>query len=93
MVGGGGAGYSLPGEGPAGLPDLGLRFPTELHKAIRMTNLVERMFLEVRRRTRPMGVSANLESAERIMMGIGQQLNEAWKPAPHPIRNSAESLA
>jgi len=54
---------------------------------------VVRLFLDVRGGTRPMGVSANLESAERIMMGIGQQLNEAWKPAPHPIRNSAESLA
>ena len=70
-----------------------LRFPAELHKAIRTTNLVERMFREVRRRTRPMGVFANVESAERIMMGIGQQLNDAWRPAPQPMGISAESLA
>lgn len=70
-----------------------LRFPTELHKAIRTTNLVERMFREVRRRTRPMGVFANVESAERIMMGIGQQFNDAWRPAPHPLGISAEPLA
>ena len=70
-----------------------MRFPTELHKAIRTTNLVERMFREVRRRTRPIGVFANMESAERIMMGIGQQLNDAWRLAPHPVANSAESLA
>lgn len=70
-----------------------LRFPPELHKAIRTTNLVERMFREVRRRTRPMGVFANVESAERIMMGIGQQLNDAWRPAPHPVGISAGSLA
>jgi putative transposase len=70
-----------------------LRFPVELHKAIRTTNLVERMFREVRRRTRPMGVFANVESAERIMMGIGQQLNDAWRPASHPVAISAESLA
>jgi putative transposase len=70
-----------------------LRFPPELHKAIRTTNLVERMFREVRRRTRPMGVFANVESAERIMMGIGQQLNDAWRPAPHPVGISAEPLA
>ena len=58
-----------------------LRFPVEPHKAIRTTNLVERMFREMRRGTRPMDVFANVESAERIMMGIGQQLNEAWRPA------------
>jgi putative transposase len=70
-----------------------LRFPPELHKAIRTTNPVERMFREVRRRTRPMGVFANAESAERIMMGIGHQLNDAWRPAPWPVGNSATSLA
>ena len=70
-----------------------LRFPVELHKAIRTTNLVERMFREVRRRTRPMGVFANAESAERIMMGIRQQLNDAWRPTPQPVGKSAESLA
>lgn len=35
------------------------------------------MFREVRRRTRPMAVFANAESAERIMMGIGDQLDDA----------------
>jgi hypothetical protein len=40
-----------------------------------------------------MGVFANAESAERIMMGIGHQLNDAWRPAPWPVGNSATSLA
>ena len=31
--------------------------------------------------------------AERIMMGIGQQLNDAWRPAPQPMGISAECLA
>jgi hypothetical protein len=38
-----------------------LCFRVEWHKAIRTTNLVERVFREVRRRTRPMGVFGNVE--------------------------------
>jgi len=34
-----------------------------------------------------------VEGAERIMMGTGQQLNDAWRPAPRPVGNSAESVA
>lgn len=34
-----------------------LRFPVQLHRAMRTTILVERMFREVRRRKRPMGCS------------------------------------
>jgi len=69
-----------------------LGFPAELHKAIRTVNLAERMFREVRRRTRPMGVFANVESAERIIMGIGQQINDAWRPALHPWQSHQKVL-
>lgn len=39
-------------------------------KAARTTNAIERRFREVRRRTRPMGVMANLESVERILYAV-----------------------
>jgi len=40
-----------------------------------------------------MGVFANVESAERIIMGIGQQINDAWRPALHTVAISSASLA
>ena len=39
-------------------------------KATRTTNAIERRFREVRRRTRPMGVMANLDSVERILFAV-----------------------
>jgi transposase-like protein len=39
-------------------------------KAVRTTNAIERRFREVRRRTRPMGVMANLDSVERILFAV-----------------------
>lgn len=59
-------------------------FPRELWKTIRTTNILERAFREVRRRTRPMGVFTNAESAERIMYGVTQHLNTNWQE--HPLR-------
>jgi putative transposase len=54
-------------------------FPRALWRTIRTTNILERAFREVRRRTRPMGVLTNAESAERIMYGVTQGLNASWK--------------
>jgi transposase-like protein len=59
-------------------------FPQGLWRTIRTTNILERAFREVRRRTRPMGVFTNAESAERIMYGVTQHLNANWKE--HPLR-------
>ena len=39
-------------------------------KKIRTTNAIERMFREVRRRTRPMGVFENRTSMERILYAV-----------------------
>lgn len=60
------------------------RFPQHLWKTIRTTNILERAFREVRRRTRPMGVFTNAESAERIMYGVTEHLNANWQD--HPLR-------
>jgi len=59
-------------------------FPEELWRTIRTTNILERAFREVRRRTRPMGVFTNAESTERIMYGVTQKLNTNWEE--HPLR-------
>ena len=50
-------------------------FPKELWKKIRTTNGLERAFREVRRRTRPMGVFTNEQSAERIFYGVTQYMH------------------
>ena len=49
---------------------------------IRTTNPIERAFREVKRRTRPMGVFANLQSIERIIYAIFESLNRNWKLRP-----------
>ncbi len=54
--------------------------PKELWKTARTTNCIERAFVEVRRRTRPMHLFPNVKSAERIFHGITQYLNQNWSP-------------
>ena len=55
-------------------------FDKELWKSIRTTNILERAFREVRRRTRPMNnFFTNAASANRIMYGISDMLNQNWK--------------
>lgn len=65
-----------------------LEFPTEDHVKIRTTNALERAFREVRRRTRPMGSYVNKASAERIMFGVTDRLNERWRGAPQIAKSA-----
>lgn len=46
-----------------------------LWRKIRTTNLIERAFVEVRRRTRPMGVFGNRTSMDRILFAVFYHLN------------------
>lgn len=66
-----------------------LEFPEEDHKSIRTTNALERAFREVRRRTRPMGVYVNAASADRIMYGVTEEMNEKWRGAPHLAKSAS----
>ena len=50
----------------------------ELWSRLRTTNLIERSFREVRRRTRPMGVMANTQSLQRIVFAVFHHLNQNW---------------
>jgi len=59
-------------------------FPEEHWTKIRTTNILERSFREVRRRTRPMGGTfVNAASADRIYHNVFEMLNNNWKK--HPI--------
>ena len=54
-------------------------FPKHLWRKLRTTNVIERCFVEVRRRTRPMVVFTNVESVDRIIYAIFSRFNEDWK--------------
>ncbi len=54
-------------------------FPRHLWRKLRTTNAIERCFVEVRRRTRPMVVFINVASVDRIIYAIFSRFNEDWK--------------
>jgi len=54
-------------------------FPPPLRKKLRTTNVIERCFVEVRRRTRPMVCFVNVHSVDRIIFSIFNRINGDWK--------------
>lgn len=54
-------------------------FPPHLWKQLRTTNIIERCFVEVRRRTRPMVCFVNVQSIDRIIYSIFYRFNLEWK--------------
>jgi len=54
-------------------------FPRHLWRKLRTTNVIERCFVEVRRRTRPMVCFVNVESVDRIIYSIFHRFNLDWK--------------
>ena len=54
-------------------------FPQHLWRKLRTTNIIERCFVEVRRRTRPMVCFVNVKSVDRIIYSIFQRFNLEWK--------------
>jgi putative transposase len=63
------------------LPELLAFFtcPRVLWRQLRTTNVIERCFVEVRRRTRPMVCFVNVESVERIIYSIFNRFNLQWR--------------
>jgi len=53
--------------------------PQHLWRKLRTTKVIERCFVEVRRRTRPMVCFVNEPSVERIIYAIFHRFNEQWK--------------
>lgn len=68
------------------LPELLAFFgcPRRLWRRLRTTNIIERCFVEVRRRTRPMVCFVNVQSVERIIYSIFNRFNLEW--SPHALR-------
>jgi transposase-like protein len=54
-------------------------FPRPLWRKLRTTNIIERCFVEVRRRTRPMVCFVNVQSVDRIIYSIFHRFNGEWK--------------
>ena len=54
-------------------------FPARLRQKLRTTNVIERCFVEVRRRTRPLVCFVNVQSIDRIIYSIFQRFNLEWK--------------
>ncbi len=54
-------------------------FEKEVWKKIRTTNVIERSFREVRRRTRPMSIALPPHATERLFTGIAKNLNANWE--------------
>jgi transposase-like protein len=55
------------------------RFPKHLWRQLRTTNVIERVFVEVRRRTRPMVCFVNVASMDRIIYSIFHRFNLEWR--------------
>ena len=53
--------------------------PKHLWRKLRTTNIIERCFVEVRRRTRPMVCFVNVQSVDRIIYSIFHRFNLDWK--------------
>ena len=58
------------------------QFREFIRRKIRTTNIIERAFREVRRRTRPMGCFTNNDSVSRIIFAIFHRLNSKWQDKP-----------
>ena len=54
-------------------------FPRHRWRQLRTTNIIERCFVEVCRRTRPMVCFVNVRSVDRIIYSIFHRFNLEWK--------------
>ena len=57
-------------------------FPAAHWRKLRTTNIIERAFREVRRRTRPISSFTNPASCDRIVFGVVSHLNRSWEKKP-----------
>ncbi len=56
--------------------------PKHLYIKLRTSNIIERTFREVRRRTRPMSCFNNQDSVQRIIFAIFYRMNNIWSNKP-----------
>lgn len=55
-----------------------LECPRKHHRYLRTTNYIERLFREVRQRTRVMGAFANKASCDRLLYGVLDRVTRRW---------------
>ena len=55
------------------------RFPRHPWRKLRTTNVIERCFVEVRRRNQPMVCFGNVQTVDRIVLSIFNRMNPQWK--------------
>jgi len=56
-----------------------LQAPKAVWKKVRTTSVIERCFVEVRRRTQPTVTFVNIKSMDRIIFAIFNRFNQDWK--------------
>jgi len=59
-------------------------YPERMRSKLRTTNAIERCFVEVRRRTRPMSAFCNDASCARIVYALVAHMNAQWSHKPLP---------
>lgn len=62
--------------------------PKSLWIKLRTTNIIERTFREVRRRTRPMSCFQNQDSVQRIIFAVFMKQNKKWEKMPLEITHN-----
>lgn len=67
-----------------------LRFPSEHRKRIRSTNLLERTFVEIRRRTKVIGRFPGETSALSLIWAVLELSSRAWRGVKMNPKNVAE---
>jgi putative transposase len=60
------------------------RPPPAQRRRLRTTNVIERLFVEVRRRIRTMCTFTTRDSCERILYSVFYRMNQYW--AKHPLK-------
>lgn len=66
-----------------------MSFPKKQWVQLRTSNVIERCFVEVRRRTRPMVCFVNVGSVDRIIYSIFHRFNLEWET--HPLRSFTQA--
>ena len=62
-----------------------LKEDKKLWVKVRTTNVIERLFKELRKRTRPMSLFANVESCDRILYCLVKKCNTKWEDRRYAI--------
>jgi putative transposase len=66
-----------------------LQCPVEHHRIIRTSNVIERLFRELRRRVRVMGTFADTASCKRITYSLFAYHNTPWTRTSYRIKQIA----